>query len=351
MTASREYYMKRCLELAGQWTGFTTPNPLVGAVLVHNGRIIGEGAHQKYGGPHAEVNCLDSVKEKDRSLIPDSTLYVSLEPCAHFGKTPPCSQLIIKHKIPHVIIGVRDPFPSVDGKGIEQLLAAGIKVETGLLEEECKELNAAFFCYHQKHRPYIILKWAQTANAIIGSAPGQDRLLISSEPTNRLVHRWRRDNAAIMVGTNTALLDDPHLDNRYWPGPSPLKVVIDKNGRIPETAKLFKKGSVLVLTERSLSGSDSITYITIDPSQELLDQTMQELYDRKIQSVLVEGGAKLLHSFIEKGLWDEARIITNKNINTNGIPAPDLRSGLLERMEWSGTDKIEYYKNSKPTLG
>ena len=351
MTASREFYMKRCLELAAQWAGFTAPNPMVGAVLVYKGRIIGEGAHQQYGGPHAEVNCLNSVEEKDRSLISQSTLYVSLEPCAHHGKTPPCSQLIIQHKIPHVIVGVRDPFPAVDGKGIEQLIAAGINVETGLLETECRELNDAFFCFHQKHRPYIVLKWAQTSNGIMGAPKGEARLHISSDASNRLVHKWRRDAAAIMIGTNTALLDDPQLDNRYWPGPSPLKVVIDKKGILPTSLNIFKKGSVLILTEQPIAPSNSVSYLKIDPSKNLFKQIFRELYDRNIQSILVEGGAQLLNSFIEDGVWDEARVITNTTLIAEGIKAPTLHAEMIFKSETIGADKINYYKNIQHIAG
>lgn len=351
MTASREFYMNRCLELAAQWAGFTAPNPMVGAVLVYKGRIIGEGAHQHYGGPHAEVNCLKSVDEKDRTYISHSTLYVSLEPCAHYGKTPPCAQLIIKNKIPHVIVGIRDPFPSVNGKGIDLLQAAGINVEIGLLETECRELNRAFFCFHQNQRPYIILKWAQTSNGVMGASLGKERLHISSEASNRLVHKWRRDAAAIMIGTNTALLDDPQLDNRYWPGPSPLKVVIDKKGILPTSLNIFKKGSVLILTEQFIAPTNSVSYLKIDPSKNLFEQLFRESYDRKIQSILVEGGAQLLNSIIKDGVWDEARVITNTAMIAEGIKAPSLHSEKIIYTESIGADKIAYYKNTQYTAG
>src|SRR5690606_9876485 len=213
--------MRRCLELASLGAGQVAPNPMVGAVLVHNDRIIGEGFHKRFGEAHAEVNCINSVNENDRDLIPGSTIYVSLEPCAHFGKTPPCADLIIHERIPRCIVALRDPFPDVNGKGIEKLLAAGVDVKVGILEDEARELNKRFFRFHINHRPYIILKWAQTADGYIGAGEGQ-RLLISNEYSNRLVHRWRSEEAAILVGTRTAELDNPALTTRLWPGSSPV---------------------------------------------------------------------------------------------------------------------------------
>src|SRR5688572_28268213 len=233
-------YMRRCLELAKSGCGNVAPNPMVGALLLHNDRVIGEGYHQKYGDAHAEVNCIDSVAESDKKLISSSLLYVSLEPCAHFGKTPPCADLIIQHKIPTVIIGCRDPFKEVDGKGIEKLKAAGVRTETGILEEDCKKLNKRFFSFHTKHRPYVILRWAQTADGFIAatnhppgkrplkeSAEKKERLHISNEYSNRLVHKWRSEEAAILIGTNTALLDDSELTTRLWPGRSPIRLILD----------------------------------------------------------------------------------------------------------------------------
>src|SRR5258706_6298419 len=230
--------MRRCLELATLGAGNVAPNPMVGAVLVYHGRIIGEGYHQKYGEAHAEPNSIASVKEEDRKLISQSTMYVSLEPCVHFGKTPPCADLIIKHKIPKVVIGCRDPFKEVNGRGIEKLKAAGVETEPGVLEKECKELNKRFFTFHTKHRPYIILKWAQTANGKM-SGQGRDRLYISNEFTNRLVHKWRSEEAAILVGTNTALLDDPQLTTRLWTGNNLVRMVIDMDLKLPSSLRLF----------------------------------------------------------------------------------------------------------------
>ena len=217
--------MHRCLELAEKAAGHVAPNPMVGAVLVHEGIIIGEGYHQIYGGPHAEVNCIASVPSSLQHLIQDSVIYVSLEPCAHHGKTPPCADLIIRHNIRHVVIGCRDPFVEVDGKGIEKLHAAGIKTETGILEKECRELNKRFFTFHTKHRPFIILKWAQTGDGKIGTE--NNRLHITGSVTNRLVHKWRSEESAILVGANTALADNPQLTTRLWSGNSPTRLIID----------------------------------------------------------------------------------------------------------------------------
>ena len=222
--------MERCLELARKAIGYVAPNPMVGAVLVHENRIIGEGWHREFGQAHAEVNCIDSVIEDDKKYIAYSTLYVSLEPCSHFGKTPPCADLIIKNGIQHVVIGSRDPFPDVNGKGIEKLRSAGINVSVGLMEDECIQLNKRFFTFYNKHRPYIILKWAETADGKL-SAGSKERLKISNEYSNRLVHQWRSEEASIMIGTNTALYDDPELTTRLWHGRSPTRVVVDMNLR------------------------------------------------------------------------------------------------------------------------
>jgi diaminohydroxyphosphoribosylaminopyrimidine deaminase/5-amino-6-(5-phosphoribosylamino)uracil reductase len=320
-------YMSRCIQLAQQGAGFVAPNPMVGAVLVYEERIIGEGYHQQYGGPHAEVNCIESVKEEDKHLIQYSTLYVSLEPCAHFGKTPPCSDLIIRNKIPKVIIGSRDPFKEVDGKGVEKLKTAGVEVELGVLENECKELNKRFFIFHTKHRPYIILKWAQTADDKI-AGNGNERLLISNDYTNRLVHKWRSEEASILVGTNTALLDDPELTNRYWPPPSPVRLVVDMDLSLPESLRLFDKNSkTIVFNAIKHEEQKNLIYYQVTKDVSLVHQVLNALYKSKIISVLVEGGAKLLQSFIDEELWDEIRVIKNEElIINNGLQAPLFHS-------------------------
>ena len=230
--------MSRCIELAKLGAGFTAPNPMVGAVLVYDNRIIGEGYHRHYGHAHAEVNCIASVKKEDEPFIRQSVLYVSLEPCAHHGKTPPCADLIIEKKIPMVVVGSRDPFKEVDGKGIEKLQAAGVEVQEDVLEKECIDLNKRFFTFHTWRRPYIILKWAQSDDGKIAKT-GHSRVLISNDYTNRLVHKWRSEEASILVGTNTALMDNPSLDTRLWKGPNPVRLVVDKNLALPASLNVF----------------------------------------------------------------------------------------------------------------
>ncbi len=345
MMQPHETYMHRCLQLAKPGAGYTAPNPMVGAVLVYDGRIIGEGYHQQYGEPHAEVNCMASVKEDDEALISKSTLYVSLEPCAHFGKTPPCSELIIKYGIPKVVIGCRDPFLKVNGKGIEKLKAAGIEVEEGILETECKEINHRFFHFHIFKKPWIILKWAQSANHKI-SGSGADRILISNEITNRLVHKWRSEEAAILVGTKAALFDDPELTNRLWHGPSPVRLVVDLNLRLPASLKLFNgKQKTIVFNLHKQTDEGSISYHLLSPAENIVPQIVDALYQLNIQSVLVEGGATLLQSFIDAGLWNEARVITNRDmVIAEGIAAPQLSSFIKMGDELKFNDQINYYK-------
>lgn len=329
--------MHRCLELAKLGAGYTAPNPLVGAVLVHGDRIIGEGYHKVYGMAHAEVNCIDSVKPEDRHLISQSTLYVSLEPCAHTGKTPPCSDLIIRCGIPECIIACRDPFEKVNGKGIEKLLAAGIVVKTGILEREAQHLNRRFFTFHTKQRPFVILKWAQSSDRIIGvqSDPGKSdakqRLLISNEYSNRLVHRWRSEETAILIGTNTARFDNPELTTRWWPGRSPIRLVIDMNLTLPLSLKIFDGShpSVIFNSTRHREQGNPAYYQFSDDAAGLPLQICNALYRMNIQSVMIEGGARLLQSFIDAGLWDEARVITNSSLmvaNTQHkkVAAPNL---------------------------
>ncbi|HMU46197.1 MAG TPA: bifunctional diaminohydroxyphosphoribosylaminopyrimidine deaminase/5-amino-6-(5-phosphoribosylamino)uracil reductase RibD [Chitinophagaceae bacterium] len=342
--------MHRCLELAKLGAGYVAPNPMVGAVLVYNERIIGEGYHKKYGEAHAEVNCIASVSDADKKLIPESVLYVSLEPCVHFGKTPPCADLIIKYKIPKVVIGCRDPFKEVDGKGIEKLKAAGVDVECGILENECKEINKRFFCFHTKHRPYIILKWAQTADKKI-AGDTSERLLISNEYTNHLVHKWRSEEASILVGTNTALQDNPELTTRLWNGPSPVRLVIDMDLRLPKSLKLFDRTTPTIIFNskehdmESFSEGLGLYQVTEDVS--LVPQMMNALHRLNIQSVMVEGGARLLQSFIDEGVWDEAKIITNEQLNIeNGLTAPELSNAEKITEENMLSDKIEFYRNT-----
>jgi diaminohydroxyphosphoribosylaminopyrimidine deaminase/5-amino-6-(5-phosphoribosylamino)uracil reductase len=339
-------YMQRCFELALQGAGSVAPNPMVGAVLVYNNRIIGEGYHEKYGEAHAEVNCIKSVSVSDRHFIKASTLYVSLEPCAHYGKTPPCSQLIIDQQIPKVVIACTDPFSKVNGNGIENLKAAGIEVILGVLEQEAKELNHRFFVFHQKKRPFIILKWAETGDHFIGSDT-QERLLISNEISNRLVHRWRSEEAAIMVGTNTAVKDNPTLTNRLWTGKNPIRILIDRHLKVPITSNLFQlEATTIVFNELKDEIKEHLIYVQLDFNKHIITQIMDYCYAFPIQSILVEGGAKLLQSFIDSGFWDEVRIIRNKNLKiNNGIAAPVLKAQELKDSFKLSTDTILIYRN------
>ena len=338
--------MYRCIELAKKGAGHVAPNPMVGAVLVHNDRIIGEGFHQKYGEAHAEVNCIESVKSEDRSLIPQSTLIVSLEPCAHFGKTPPCADLIIKNKIPKVVIGCRDPFKEVSGKGIEKLQEAGVNIELGVLEKECKDLIERFLVYNTLHRPYIVLKWAATADGKIANSD-YSRVLISNECSNRLVHKWRTEEAAVLVGTRTAHFDDPYLTSRLWPGPNPVRLVVDMELRLPPMLHLFdQQVKTIVFNKLRHEERENLLYYQVTEDVELVHQVCNALYQMKIQSVLIEGGARLLQSFIDTGYWDEARVITNeKLLIKNGIPAPQLTGGSFTKKLNIGNDRIDFFKN------
>ncbi|MDE3252610.1 MAG: bifunctional diaminohydroxyphosphoribosylaminopyrimidine deaminase/5-amino-6-(5-phosphoribosylamino)uracil reductase RibD [Bacteroidota bacterium] len=335
--------MFRCLELAGMGAGYTAPNPLVGSVLVYQDRIIGEGYHRQYGEAHAEVNCLQSVADEDQDLIASSTLYVSLEPCAHHGKTPPCSDLIIRKGIKKVVIGCRDPFPEVDGKGIEKLKAAGIAVTTGVLGKESEEINRRFFCWVKKKRPYVIVKWAQSANGKIAGNT-DERVRISNDFTNRLVHRWRSEEAAILVGSRTALLDNPALTNRLWTGKQPVRMVLDHSLQLPANLQLFdQQTATLVFNDLKEGKEGNIAYCLLQKDKSTLQQVLQICYERGLQSILVEGGAQLLQHFIREGLWDEARIITNEKLFlAEGLSAPVLPESRQSEIEKLETDSIQY---------
>jgi len=337
--------MHRCLQLADLGAGYTAPNPLVGAVLVHNGRTIGEGYHEKFGGPHAEANCLTSVKSEDRSLIPDSTMYVSLEPCVHHGKTPPCTDLIIREKIPRVVIGCRDPFREVNGKGIEKLMTHGVIVEYPVLEELAKQKNRRFFTFHQQKRPYIILKWAQSSNQKMAGIPGE-RMQISNDYSNRLVHKWRSEEAGILIGTRTALLDNPELTTRLWTGNNPLRIVLDRELRLPDTLKIFNgKFPTIILNGIKEMHSGELIFKKMNPDDQGIPSILSALHSLKILSILVEGGLKLLQSFIDSGYWDEIRMITNREMEIpEGLASPEFRNAKLVKSEIYGSDTISYYR-------
>jgi len=337
--------MRRCIGLAELGIGHVAPNPMVGAVLVHNEHIIGEGYHQQFGEAHAERNCLASVRPEDRNLIGDSVMYVSLEPCAHLGKTPPCADLIIQHRIPKVVIGCRDPFEQVNGQGIDKLKIAGVEIVEGVLENACRELNKRFICFHTQHRPYIILKWAQTSNRKIGGEEG--RLRITNEFTNRIVHRWRSEESAILVGTNTARQDDPQLTTRLWPGRNATRVVIDMDLSLPSFLNLFnEEAKTIVFNAKVHEEKKNITFYQVTEDVSLVQQITNALYQLKIQSVIVEGGFRLLQSFIDEGCWDEARIITNEDMMIqNGLSAPDPGAAIRMTQQKILSDHIQVFKS------
>jgi len=320
-----ELYMKRCLQLARNAEGNTYPNPMVGAVIVHDGTIIGEGYHQKAGQPHAEVNAINAVKNS--SLLENSTLYVNLEPCAHYGKTPPCSLLIRQKKIPRIVIGCKDTYSEVAGKGIDMLRAAGAEVIVGVLEKESRELNRRFFTFHEKKRPYILLKWAQTRDGFMDIdrlAEGDPKpTWITDEWARRMVHKWRSIEQSIMVGSITALKDNPSLTVRDWSGSDPLRLVIDREGKLPHTLALFNgKVPTLVFTEKKDLLFDGVETVPLTPGMSTLSSILNELYRRNIQSVMVEGGSILLNAFLEECLWDEARVFVGEKWFESGVKAP-----------------------------
>lgn len=322
--------MLKCIELAKKGFGKVAPNPMVGCVIVHENKIISKGYHKNFGEAHAEINAINSVKHK--SLLKKSVLYVNLEPCSHFGKTPPCADFIIRNKIKYVVIGNMDTNPFVSGKGIQKLISAGCNVQIGVLEDKCKELNIRFFTFHEKKRPYVILKWAETKDKFIGTT--HFRLQISGNKANKLVHQWRSEEQAVMVGTNTALTDNPKLTVRLTKGKNPLRIVIDKSLRIPSWYNLFnKQAPTLVFTASNKISTQNLQFVNIDFSKNVLQQILTELYERNIQSVIVEGGAKLLNSFIAENLWDEARIFTNnRRLNQKGgIAAPHITGKEIEK--------------------
>jgi len=339
--------MRYCLQLARLGAGNVAPNPMVGALLVHEGRVIGEGYHRVYGMAHAEVNCLASVKEADRSLIEQSTLYVSLEPCAHQGKTPPCTELILRHRIPRVVVACRDVFHAVDGKGIAQLQSAGVEVTLHILEAEARWLNRRFFHFHQQQRPYVVLKWAQSQDQCI-AGPDYKAVAISNAVTNRLVHRWRSEETAIMVGTRTALYDNPRLTNRLWSGPQPLRVLVDRHLKVPPTHHLFSDGLPLLVLNVVKEGQEgNVTYEQLPEQGFHPGGFLQCLYRRGVQSLLVEGGATLLQSFIDEGLWEEVRLITNtRMIIGEGVSAPQLSQQKLLETYSLLDDHIHIYRPS-----
>jgi diaminohydroxyphosphoribosylaminopyrimidine deaminase / 5-amino-6-(5-phosphoribosylamino)uracil reductase len=321
-----ELYMRRCLQLAQQAEGQTAPNPMVGAVLVHNGVIIGEGYHHRCGLPHAEVNAIASVKNPE--LLPQSTLYVSLEPCSHYGKTPPCAKLIIEKRIPRVVVGMGDPNEKVNGRGIAMLSEAGVEVIEHVLEPECRWLNRRFITFHTKKRPFILLKWAQTADGFIDKIrddASTPPLRISNEVTKTLNHQIRSVESAILIGTNTALLDNPHLTSRKWGSRNPVRMVVDRSLRIPADYRLLDDSAPTVVFNATKDETiGNIVYVRLDFEQNIVPQMVDYLYQHELQSVIVEGGRQLLQSFIDLDLWDEARIETSPVTIGDGVKAPNF---------------------------
>ena len=330
MMTTDERYMQRCLSLARKAIGYTYPNPLVGSVIIHEGKIIGEGWHAKAGEPHAEVNAIASVKDKD--LLKESTLYVNLEPCAHFGKTPPCADLIIEKEIPKIVIGCVDINSKVAGKGIEHLRQAGREVIVGVLEAECQALNARFFTFHAQQRPYIILKWAQTRDGFIAPLQQEQQkpVWISNAFSQQLTHLWRAQEGAILVGKHTVEKDNPSLTTRHWVGDNPLRLVIDNDHVLPKTLAVFQGDPAVVLT--------------IYPNCSMPKEVCNYLYEQQIQSLIVEGGAQVLQQFIDEGLWDEARIFVGDTRFSEGLSAPQLQSDL-QAIQPIATDLLLIYRN------
>ncbi len=335
--------IQRCLALAQGGLGHVAPNPMVGAVVTCNGEIIGEGFHHAYGGPHAEVFAIDSVR--DKALLAHSSLYVSLEPCCHFGKTPPCTELILKHRISRVVVGCSDIFKEVAGKGIAQLKEAGVEVTCGVLEAECLEFNRRFFTFHGSARPYLILKWAQTEDGFVAREDRSSKW-ISCEASRQLVHQWRSQESAIMVGTTTALLDDPQLTVRHVAGPDPLRIVFDRRLRLPRHLHLFD-GAVktLIFSERrGEKGSENLVFEQIEFGEHTLENALAALQRRKILSCIVEGGAALLNSFIVGNLWDEARVFICPQKFGAGVQSPAITQQNFQTSK-VGVDELRVYRN------
>lgn len=345
-----ELYMQRCLELASLGMGSVSPNPLVGCVIVNDGKIIGEGYHEKFGEAHAEVNAIKSVTEKygdqAAALLANATAYVSLEPCAHFGKTPPCADLLVKHRLKRVVIGNRDPFEGVDGKGIEKLKNAGIEVVSGILEAECSKLNRRFFTRIRKQRPYIVLKWATTADGYFARKDGVQEW-VSGPMAKTLVHKWRTEEDAILIGKRTAIVDNPQLNARAWEGKSPLRILIDRNLEVPQSNHIYNDlAKTVIFNEHKTEVHNNIHYIQMEDMQYYLPQKIAfQLYLMDIQSVIIEGGANILHQFIDGNLWDEARVFTANKIWNEGVRAPQINGYIADQFTLDN-DKVTIFLNN-----
>ena len=342
------FYMQRALDLAALGRGNVSPNPMVGCVIVHNDQIIGEGWHQRYGDWHAEVNAVNSVKPEFVSLLHESTVYVTLEPCAHFGKTPPCADLLVELKVKRVVICNEDPNPLVAGKGTQKLRDAGIEITTAVLKEEGRRLNARFFTYFEEKRPFVILKWAETADGFIADENKQP-LTISCRQSRTISHQWRTEEDAILVGTNTALNDNPQLNARLWAGHSPIRIVLDRTLRLPRELHLFDNTQKTICYNAFSNETEGeTTFVQINFDENFLKHLLQDLYDRKIQSVLVEGGSQLLQAFLNEGLFDEIRVFKSPNPIGKGTAAPLLPTGVrFIHQEQVGTDWLSRYEKGE----
>jgi diaminohydroxyphosphoribosylaminopyrimidine deaminase / 5-amino-6-(5-phosphoribosylamino)uracil reductase len=347
MEKEQNFFIKRCFDLARLGAGSVSPNPMVGAVLAYEGKIIGEGYHQRYGGAHAEVNAVASVAAQNRAFIAKSTLYVSLEPCCIYGKTPPCTNLIIQEKIPKVVISCLDLTPEVRGRGVAILREHGVEVLTGVLEEEGKELAATRNIAVSQNRPYIILKMAVSSNGYFAPLD-RSQFWITQATSKRLVHRWRSEADAILIGTTTALMDDPQLDNRHYFGKSPLRIVLDRKLSLPPHLKVFSDGKkTLIVSEQIPENviSEQVQYLQLPFDASFWEKLMHILWtDYKLGVVLIEGGAKIFESIIAAQMWDEARVLEGRNILENGIPAPEIPGIPVKKMAL-GLDGLKVYRN------
>jgi len=339
-----ETYMLRCLDLASKGLQNVAPNPMVGAVLVYQGRVIGEGYHMQFGQPHAEVNCLTSVKEADLKYICESTLYVSLEPCNHQGKTPPCTALILKNKIPKVVIGCKDPFEKVNGSGIQKLIDAGVEVEISVLESKAIQLNKRFFTFHQHKRPYIILKWAQSNDGYIATSQNI-QTKISNAITDKLVHQWRSEESGIMVGTHTVIFDNPKLTVRHIIGENPVRIFLDRNLKTDlQSAILDDSAPTIIFNQISEKKVGTNQYVKLTNENYNLNGILKSLHSLGIMSILVEGGTQLLQSFIDNKIWDEARVITNTDLDIfSGVSSPVLKDANKGNVLFLQNDSLAYY--------
>jgi len=346
-TEQDKIFMQRCLELAKLAKGNTSPNPMVGSVIVHKGKIIGEGYHKKCGEAHAEVQAVNSVK--DKTLLKSSTIYVNLEPCAHIGRTPSCANMIIENKIPRVVIGCLDSFEKVDGKGMQMLRNAGCEIEINVLHSECRELNRRFFTFHEKKRPYVILKWAQTIDGLIDLirpplSPIQSNW-ISDEHSRTWVHKLRAEEDSIMIGTNTVEKDNPQLNVREWIGKNPTRIVIDKSLRINPSFNIFDNSiKTIIFNEKVNKIIENTEYVKINFAKEIINEILQILHQKDIQSIIVEGGAILLNTFISQNLWDEAYLFVGQRFFNNGIAAPSIKQ-IPKEIEFPGKVGLFYYRN------